>query len=362
MEFGSNVLLPADSVDTAVTEAELQYNSAKAKVGFHDGTGVVDIATNQELASTDNAKGASLIGLEAIAGLASTDVQGGIEELKSITDGLTGQQEVLEEVQFNINYVQTTTGAPGSSSGLTIGERLLNTFDGIYYTATSATAWDGGTAVGTNRFIFKDSGSGTVAGATATADSNIYDGDDIDAPYVPDYGDRVPVQDEGTNGLLYFKTTTVWTPIGNLANHNDFLGIQGGQAGEYNHLNNFYEALVTSLDSTVNGEGISQIGIEAITGLVATNGQAALAELQSTKSEVREFQTTITKNVATDFVHNLNNRHVAVTVRKDDGGAPGEEVIIKNFPKSGSELTTIQLLSNKTYTNAHVIIEGLDKN
>lgn len=109
----------------------------------------------------------------------------------------------------DIQYIKTTTGAP-TTSGATTGELLLNTVDNILYTSTAGDTWNGGVALSSgNRYIFKESGSGTGTGIVPTNDDKIYESDGSSiSSYSPTIGAFTSVDDDSSN--LWYYSGSAW--------------------------------------------------------------------------------------------------------------------------------------------------------
>lgn len=155
-----------------------------------------------------------------LAGVLGTDAvnKNQLDAVEALIAGLEWQDSAIADIQ----YIKTTTGAP-TTTGATTGELLLNTFDDVLYTSTSGDTWDAGSALSDgDRYIFKESGTGTGTGITPTANNNIYASDGgttTPTPATsPTTGMFISIDDDASNLWYYggaswasktFENTTV---------------------------------------------------------------------------------------------------------------------------------------------------------
>jgi len=329
MKFLTNLRLPIKAADSAIAAGEFQYNSTKNKFGGSNGSSILDFVSEQILASSITGEGASMIHVEDAAGnFVAVDLEALTIEVDGRLKSLENFKEVLNNADFNVNYIKSVTGAPTADIALVDGEICLNTADNVYFTALAG-AWDAGQSFLTKRAIFKNDGAATIAGLTSLHDNKIYDGASIAIPYIPNFANMIAVKSENPpNGKLYFFNGTTWVFAANLQSHNDLTGLQGGIAGQYFHLTSGEHSLVVALPSTVATEGAALIGVEAGTldGVVG-DVQAALNLIYNTSAHTKIFPGQgVLEDSVTSFVHNLNSRNLMVSVQLDNGGLPGELV------------------------------------
>jgi len=366
--FGSNILFPLNSSDPGTpTEAEVWYNSTLDKFKYQDGAGTKVIMSEELLASTTggegsglvgfsdptsnftattvqaalaeirddllsaaNGNGASTVGVEdSVGNFTGTDVEAVLAEIDLRIDGITTDRDFVNSVNLDVNYLMNATGTPAAGSGKTEGEILINAVDEKYWKVVSG-AWADQGALGTKRFVFKTSGTGTgMANVTATSNNKIYDGEFFSTAFTPTIG--TTFDHEADQRQWTFNNSSVWVKTGARINHNDHPDLQGGGAGDYNHLTTAELNLLQEIDSTAATEGATRIALDAAStvGGVYSNVQAALTALYdagvNATDTYTEGATTLVATVAETITHNLNSRYVHVTAYTDNAGNPQNE-------------------------------------
>ena len=379
-DFLSNPILPFNSSDpSSPVEGEIWYNDTVEKLKFKNSAANRTLAIAEELASTSNALGASLIGVEDSGGkfdgstveailaeiiddyastangegasligvedsganFTATNVEGVLTEIDARIDALSSGRDFVESVNLDMNYVKTTTGAPSAGTALVAGEILINTADSTYYIAQSSTTWSSATAIPTNmRAVWKTDGADN--GFTNTSDGKIYQEGQFGNPYTPTEGSTFWHEYENK---YYTFNGTAWVLTGSVLDHNTISGKQGGATDEYYHLSAADHTLVQNLDSTTNGHGASLVALDASSdvGTEHADVQAALEDLYdravNATDSYEEGATSVTGgNVQHVVTHNLGTYYVQLQAFKDDGGNPGQAVSLSWKPLTANTL------------------------
>jgi hypothetical protein len=169
----------------------------------------------------------------------NTDRFATVQYLQDNINGLDWQNSV----QFPIQYVKSTTGAPTGTPTVD-GEICLNTFDKKIYISASG-AWGAATDIPTGeRYVFMSDGSDTSGDSGAYAhDNKIYQYNGTSVVAITLTAGAAFLLESDSNHYTYNGSEIVLWSSG--ANHNGLSGLDGGDpsSGYYHLVQNDFDAI-----------------------------------------------------------------------------------------------------------------------